>query len=170
MTRAHRWVILLASVIVTGLTACSQAQPSTPPPTSITATTSTTTPLPIPTTWTPSTSTATSSSAPPTGCRSGTVMLPIRSGPSPAPMCLRIGGMIQFTAESSPRQPWQPLTSSAPGVLRCQSHPAVEGSIDGSCSALAAGSATLHTSTAPFAGDPHGPPQLFWDLTVTVGS
>jgi hypothetical protein len=73
-----------------------------------------------------------------------------------------------LTADSSPRQPWQPLLSTNPDILRCQSHSAVEGSIAGSCQALTAGTTVLRTSTAPFAGDLHGPPQHVWELTVTV--
>ena len=153
----HRLVLPLA-LLVGGLSACAQAQPSTSPPTLVTTT---------PTGWiTPIPPGSTTPSA--TSCQYGTVMLQIRSGPPPAPSCLRTGATLRLTADPSPAQPWQPLVSSNPTVLRCQSQPAAEGSIAGSCLAVSTGNATLRTSTAPFAGDPHGPPQYEWELAVTI--
>jgi hypothetical protein len=107
-------------------------------------------------------------SVPASGCKSGATSLLIKAGPPPAPLYLRLGAVLHVGAESSPRQPWQPLISTDPDVLRCDTQPAAEGSIAGSCTALAVGTATLRTATAPFAGDPYGPMQVTWELAVTV--
>jgi hypothetical protein len=150
--------VLVAASAVAGCTTVSTAPPSGTTTGSTTATSAGTS--------TPSTTTGPSTS-PPAGCRSGAVAVEIHAAP-PQRMCVLVGATIVVTAESSPRQPWQPLQTTDAGVLRCDSHPAVEGSIAGGCVALAAGSATLHTDTTPFAGDPHGPPQLEWELAITV--
>lgn len=161
------------------LAACAQPATSAAPPRPTTSAPTTTVP---PTTSAPDSTTSTVAStpapsaaptpghpAPPPGCAAGAVELEIRAQPGPRPaLCLRTGAQLRFTAESSPRQPWQPLVSSAPSVLSCASHPAVEGSVAGVCTALAPGGTTLTTSTSAFAGDPHGPPQIAWTLTVTV--
>jgi hypothetical protein len=150
--------VLVAASTAAGCTTASTALPSGTTAGSATATSAGTS--------TPSTTTG-PSAGPPAGCRSGAVAVAIHAGP-PQRMCVLVGATIVLTAESSPRQPWQPLQTTDAGVLRCDSHPGVEGSIAGGCVALAAGSAMLHTETASFAGDPHGLPQLEWELAITV--
>jgi hypothetical protein len=169
MTRHHRGVPLLALLLTGGLFACSPSQPAPPASTVSTSDTRGT----AGTTTTPAAPSTTGDVAPSgmplAGCPSGTVTLDIDATPT-APLCLRTAATLHLTAQSSPHQPWQPLVSSGPGVLRCQSHPAADGSLTGTCVAVAPGSAALHTSTAPFPGDPHGPPQQDWNVTVTVVS
>jgi hypothetical protein len=173
MTRHHRGVPLLALMLAGGLIACSPAQPGTPTsPTPDTASTvdtrgaagTTTTPVTSNTTGN-----ATSGTTPLAGCQSGTVAIHVDAPPT-VPVCLRTAATLQLTAQPSPHQPWQPLVSSDPGVVRCQSTPAADGSLTGTCVAVASGSAALRTSTAPFPGDPHGPPQQDWTITVIVVS
>ncbi|TDP98075.1 hypothetical protein [Labedaea rhizosphaerae] len=94
--------------------------------------------------------------------------LRIEPGDKPAPVCVREGDELPFRSSASPHQPWLPLTSSAPAVVRCSANPAPDGGIAGTCTAVAAGHATLSTSTSPFAGDPGGPPQFGWQVRVTV--
>jgi polyphosphate kinase 2 (PPK2 family) len=53
-------------------------------------------------------------------------------------------------------------------VVSCTSAAGPDGTIAGTCRALRAGTAEVSTMTAPFAGDPHGPPQYLWRLTVEV--
>jgi hypothetical protein len=168
MTRHHRGVPLLALLLTGGLFACSPSQPAPPASTVSTSDTRGTAGTTAPTA--PSTTGDVAPSGTPlAGCPSGTVTLDIDATPT-APLCLRTAATLHLTAQSSPHQPWQPLVSSGPGVLRCQSHPAADGSLTGTCVAVAPGSAALHTSTAPFPGDPHGPPQQDWNVTVTVVS
>lgn len=109
-----------------------------------------------------------SSHSPGGPCQAGSVSETARRGQVPAPLCLEVGATLRVGAEPSPRQPWMPLTSSDEAVLRCVSRPAPGGSIDATCTAVRPGSATVSTVTAPFAGDPHGPPQFRWALEVTV--
>ena len=52
--------------------------------------------------------------------------------------------------------------------MTCVSTTHADGSVTASCRAKAGGVVTLTTTTAAFAGDPHGPPQALWRLDVTV--
>jgi hypothetical protein len=94
----------------------------------------------------------------------------VQAGTSPQAICLPVGRQILLDAPASPHQPWQPFTSSNPDVLACTSAPTNDGGATATCHALRPGTATVNTTTAPFAGDPHGPPQYTWQLTVTVSA
>ena len=92
----------------------------------------------------------------------------IGRGAHPAPVCVHPGDVLTLTADPSPTQPWQPATSSDAAVLRCDSRQLADGALAVTCHAVAAGTVTVSTTTAAFAGDPHGPPQHTWTLTVQV--
>jgi hypothetical protein len=92
----------------------------------------------------------------------------IRRGGQPAPIRLHPGDVLTLTASGSPIQPWQPPTSSDPATLRCDPHTLPDGALTVTCHALGVGTATVSTRTAPFAGDPHGPAQHTWTLTVHI--
>jgi hypothetical protein len=102
------------------------------------------------------------------GCLPAPAVITARTGEQPAPVCLRVGASLTITAQPSPAQPWQPMTTSNPAVLACTSRAADRGALTATCRALAPGTATISTTTAAFAGDPHGPPQYTWTLTVHV--
>ena len=92
----------------------------------------------------------------------------IRPGGQPAPVHLHPGDTLTLAATSSWLQPWQPLTSSDPTILRCTSRSQADGALTATCHAIAVGTVTVSTTTAPFAGDPHGPAQHTWTLTVHI--
>lgn len=98
----------------------------------------------------------------------GPATITVVKGNPPAPICRIAGTDLRITSDQSHLQPWSPLTSSDPTILDCRttSHP--DGSITATCHAGRAGTATLTTITAPFGGDPHGPAQYRWQITVTV--
>jgi len=106
------------------------------------------------------------SSGQPTGC--GPLVVVASQRDQPAPVCLRRGATLRVATEPSPRQPWSPPVSSDGSVLRCESRQAAEGRAEAVCTAMGRGTATVSTQTGPFAGDPHGPAQYLWQLTVTV--
>jgi hypothetical protein len=85
-----------------------------------------------------------------------------------SPVCLRVGEDLQISVPSSPTQPWQPVTSSDPRVLDCHPGTAGQGTTTVICTAHRPGTAVVSTTTGPFNGDPHGPAQHEWQLTVTV--
>lgn len=89
-------------------------------------------------------------------------------GHEPAPVCMRVGDTVTITAPPSARQPWQPMKSSDAAVLACTSHQEDQGALTAVCHALKPGAVIASTITAPFAGDPHGPPQFMWSLTIHV--
>jgi hypothetical protein len=92
----------------------------------------------------------------------------ITAGALPEPVCLPINGMLRLTADPSPHQPWGKLVSSNPKILSCTSEAGAQGEVSGVCTPHLPGTVTVSTMTAPFAGDPHGPPQYRWELRVTV--
>ena len=96
------------------------------------------------------------------------VGITIRQGTRPQPVCLPTGTDLRLSSEAATHQPWSVLHSSDEAVLTCRSTTHPDGSISALCHALAPGRATLTTTTAPFAGDRHGPPQYQWQLVVTV--
>src|SRR5205085_2785607 len=98
---------------------------------------------------------------PPTGCDIRQVT--VKPGETPPPVCLPVGAELQITTPISQRQPWQPFTSSDPQVVACTTKYAPAGAAIATCRALRAGTATVGSTTAPFSGDPHGPPQLYWE-------
>lgn len=111
------------------------------------------------------------SAAPPSvdpACARTPSTIAARIGERPAPVCLRVGQSLTISTAASPAQPWQPMTASDASVLACTSQPAEQGALTATCRALRPGTATVSTTTAPFAGDPHGPPQYIWTLTVHV--
>jgi len=149
-----RWVVVLASVLV--LTACDPDGGTAtlrPTPTSVAG--GTVTHLPT------STTASTDHTCHPRSLR-------IEPGDRPTPICVRVGDRLPFRSTASAHQPWLPLESSAPAVVRCAANPVPDGAIAGTCTAVAAGQATLSTSTSPFAGDPGGPPQFGWQVRVKV--
>ena len=105
--------------------------------------------------------------ASPSACASAD-RVTVQTGTSPQAICLPVGRKLQLDAPASPHQPWQPFTSSNPDVLACTSAPTNDGGATATCRALRPGTASITTTPAPFAGDPHGPPQYTWQLTVTV--
>lgn len=76
--------------------------------------------------------------------------------------------MLRIDAPVSPRQPWQPFVTSNPQVIACTTTARQDAAATATCRALRAGSATVSSMTAPFAGDPHGPMQQLWELEVQV--
>ena len=101
------------------------------------------------------------------GCAS-VIAVAIQPAGRPAGICLPVNGILRLAADPSPRQPWDQLASSDSAVLACVSQSSSNGSVTGACTALHPGTATVSTMTAPFAGDPHGPPQYLWHIAVTV--
>lgn len=118
----------------------------------------------------PATSPATSAapSTTPTGCSPAPASMTIQPGDQPAPVCLHPGDTLTLTARSSPTQPWQPLTSTDPTTLSCTTQTQPNGALTATCHALRPGTATVSTGTAAFSGDPHGPAQYTWTLTIEV--
>jgi hypothetical protein len=107
-------------------------------------------------------------SATPTGCAQPGDTINARRGEQPAPICLAPGAAVRIVTDPSPRQPWGVMGSSDESVVRCDSRAAADGALVATCTAVSPGTATVSTVTAPFAGDPHGPPQDIWRLRVTV--
>lgn len=93
------------------------------------------------------------------------VTVRVRHGARPAAIRLPLRATLALIADPSPRQPWGPVVSSDPTVLRCASTTHPDGSVSASCTALRPGSATVHTTTAPLA---RGPRQHHWRLEVAV--
>jgi hypothetical protein len=102
-------------------------------------------------------------------CADGTTIT-ARVGAAPAAVCLTRGGSLLVRTEPSHLQPWAPLASSDESIVRCRSRRLADGAVEATCTAVGPGTATLSTSTAPFGGDPHGPPQDTWRLPITVPS
>ncbi len=76
--------------------------------------------------------------------------------------------MLRIDAPVSPRQPWQPFVTSNPQAIACTTRAGQDAAATATCRALRAGSATVSSITAPFAGDPHGPMQQLCELEVQV--
>jgi len=103
-------------------------------------------------------------------CGSTGAPLIIRPGDQPNPVCVHPGDILTLTAAPSPTQPWQPLTTTDPATLACTTRTGADGALTATCKALRPGAATVSTGTAAFSGDPHGPAQYFWTLTVNVSA
>jgi hypothetical protein len=101
-------------------------------------------------------------------CSPAPAALTARFGEQPRPVCLRAGQSLTITMPPSPGQPWQSMTTTDAAVLACTSQAADQGARTATCRALRPGLASVSTTTAPFAGDPHGPPQYTWTLTIHV--
>jgi hypothetical protein len=86
----------------------------------------------------------------------------------PAPICLSVGHTVHLSTTASPLQPWQTFASSDPDVVRCESTRTRDGAVQAKCTGQKPGTAVLTTGTTPFQGDPHGPAQRMWQLTITV--
>jgi hypothetical protein len=86
----------------------------------------------------------------------------------PRPVCVGVGHVVRIVTGMSPSRPWKGFSSSDPAVLRCDSARAPDGSARAECTGERAGRAVVVTGTLPFSGDPHGPAQRIWELTVTV--
>jgi hypothetical protein len=108
----------------------------------------------------------------PTGAPPGTCQsqpsVQITAGARPEPVCLPVNGLLHITSDPSPNQPWTTLLSSNPKILSCTSQVGKDGAVSGTCTPHLPGTVTVTTGTAPFAGDPSGPPQYQWMLTVNV--
>lgn len=157
---------LVVAVAVMCAAACTSG-PNTPAPAGPASVPSPGPPLIPPTGGHPSPE-PTTTPPPTTGGCPARADVQIRPGAVPAAICLPLNGVLAVTAPPSPRQPWGPLASSDDSVLRCASQPRADGSISGTCTALHPGTATISTVTAPFAGDPGGPPQVRWQIEITV--
>lgn len=83
-------------------------------------------------------------------------------------MCLHVGETLTISAPPSAAQPWQPMTVSDEMLLTCTSQHGAQGSLTAVCHALKRGTAAVSTMTAPFSGDPHGPAQFIWTLTIEI--
>ncbi len=102
------------------------------------------------------------------GCYHDGTPITAQAGDQPAPICLHPGETLTITTQSSPAQPWLPMTTSDAAVVVCTSRPLANGALTATCHALQPGTATVSTTTAAFTGDPHGPPQYTWSLTIHV--
>jgi hypothetical protein len=107
--------------------------------------------------------------APPSGgpCQSQPSVR-IKAGDRPDPVCLPVSGLLHLASDPSPRQPWTTLISSDPKILSCAAQVGKDGAVTATCTPHLGGTVTISTMTAPFAGDPSGPPQYQWTLRVTV--
>lgn len=114
----------------------------------------------------PSAAPPTSEHPPPRHCPDA--HLTVNPARPPAPICLRVGHILRLSTAASPLQPWENLTSSDPRVVTCESTRGADGAVQARCTGLKPGTAVLSTQTMPFQGDPHGPAQVMWQLTVTV--
>jgi hypothetical protein len=92
----------------------------------------------------------------------------VAKGDTPLPIRLTAGTDLHIHSGPSPQQPWSALESSDPAVLACHNIGHPDGSVTATCHAVTPGTATLTTVTAPFKGDPRGPAQHRWQLSVTV--
>jgi hypothetical protein len=125
---------------------------------------------------------ASARSAPPTGataapsntpsgrCVADASRVTVTPGESPRTVCLRVGAVLRIDAPASPRQPWQPFVSSDAQVLSCATEQGPDGVATATCRALRPGSSMVTTTTAPFAGDPHGPMQQRWQISAQIGA
>jgi len=105
----------------------------------------------------------------PPGCRAGKVELSYRlDGPRPGSVCVRAGTELVVTLEETRGYAWTAVTSLRPAVVRVLRSGAGP-KVTAVARAVAAGDAELRW-TSSFTGDPHGPPTLLWQLTVTVAS
>lgn len=102
------------------------------------------------------------------GCVGAPTAINVQQGREPAPVCLSVGDTVTITAPPSPTQPWQPMATSNAAVLACTSRQETQGALTAVCRALKPGAVIVSTMTAPFAGDPHGPAQFRWALTIHV--
>jgi hypothetical protein len=102
--------------------------------------------------------------------RCGDATITVVQGTTPAPLCLRVGARLIILSQPSQLQPWSKLASSYTVVLDCRSDQHSDGSVTGVCTAREPGSVVVSTTTAPSAGDPHGPPQYLWQVTVTIAA
>jgi hypothetical protein len=116
----------------------------------------------------PTGGTPTPTSTPSGECVASSPQVTVQPGESPQPICLRVGAVLRIHAPASPRQPWQPFLTSDPQVASCTTTQGPDGAATATCRALRAGSTIIRSMTAPFAGDPHGPMQQEWQLTVNV--
>jgi hypothetical protein len=112
---------------------------------------------------------ATTSAAPPSPARCADGQ-PIAVEPTrpPGPICLKVGDTLHLSSAPSPHQPWEPFASSDPAVVSCDTVRAPDGAVRADCTAHKPGHAVVSTGTMPFRGDPHGPAQQMWQVTITV--
>jgi hypothetical protein len=82
-----------------------------------------------------------------------------RPGETPGPVCVRVGAVLRITSAPAPERPWQPVTSSDPGVLACESAAGPDGTVEATCRALRPGTAAAATAERGGAA---------WRLPVTV--
>ena len=89
-------------------------------------------------------------------------------GDAPAPVCLRRGDHLTVKTSASVNQPWQAMTSEDETIVACASRQLPNGGLEATCTALTLGTTTISAITGPYTGDPHGPQQTIWRLTITV--
>lgn len=99
-------------------------------------------------------------------CAPPTRSITARAGELPSAICLHVGETIDISTERSPPQPWQAMISTDAATVECTSTNVAGGTVRAVCRARQPGTAIVSTTTAPFAGDPHGPPQTTWALTI----
>ena len=115
----------------------------------------------------PSAAPPTSGDPSPVPCPDG-AHLAVDPAQPPAPICLRAGHVLHLSTTASPLQPWENFTSSAAEVVTCESTRTGDGAVQATCTAQTPGTSVITSQTTPFSGDPHGPAQLMWQLTITV--
>jgi len=88
----------------------------------------------------------------------------VRPGDPPGSICVVVGATLRVTsAPSKPR--WQPLSTSDPAVVSCDTTYDPAGTLSGTCRALSSGKAVLASTT----GAPtEARPDTVWETTVTV--
>lgn len=90
------------------------------------------------------------------------------SAPPPAPQCLTADAVLRIRMPDAPARPWSWPVSSDDAVVHCTARQLPQGAAEAVCIGRRTGTATVTTSATPFAGDPHGPPQAPWQVTITV--
>jgi hypothetical protein len=115
----------------------------------------------------PPTAPPSSESPPPARCPDG-ARIAVDPAHPPAPICFSVGHTVHLSTAPSPYQPWETFTSSDPDVVTCETSRVPDGAAQAKCTGRKPGTAVVTTGTMPFQGDPHGPAQQTWQLTITV--
>jgi hypothetical protein len=157
--------IAISAAVAALLGACSPVAPSASPSPSQTTVASSIAPSASASPSAAASPSASTRSSRPSGCDSQTILVSRAS--EPAPICLRTGQVVHLVAPPS-LQAWAVPESSDPRVASCTGTTQIDGSMAADCVAHRAGTATVSTHTAPYAGDPQGPPQYRWSLPITV--
>jgi len=118
----------------------------------------------------PPTATAPVSAPAPRRCADGAAGADVIVDPArpPKPVCISVGHVVELSTGIAPHHPWSAFASSDPAVLACASARVPGGAVQARCTGRRPGIAVITTGTMPVPGDPHGPAQRIWELTVTV--